>query len=65
MIMLRPRDYAISQYDSVANYMKSLGVKKPIHIGETGWATFSNGLLWYTRDLKQLMNIKKAFIIDT
>ena len=22
--------------------MKSLGVDKPIHIGETGWATFSN-----------------------
>ena len=37
--MLRAKDYAISQYDSVANYMKSLGVNKPIHIGETGWAT--------------------------
>jgi len=23
--------------------MKSLGIKKPIHIGETGWATVSNG----------------------
>ena len=43
-IMLRARDYAVSQYDSVANYVKSLGLKKPIHIGETGWATFSNGL---------------------
>jgi len=43
-IMLRARDYAVSQYDSVANYVKSLGIKKPIHIGETGWATFSNGL---------------------
>jgi len=43
-IMLRARDYAISQYDSVANYVKSLGIKKPIHIGETGWASFSNGL---------------------
>ena len=37
--MLRARDYAISQYQSVANYLDSLGVKKPIHIGETGWAT--------------------------
>ena len=43
-IMLRARDYAASQYDSVANYLKSLGIKKPIHIGETGWASFSNGL---------------------
>ncbi len=41
--MLRAKEYAISQYDSVSNYMKSLGVNKPIHIGETGWATISNG----------------------
>jgi hypothetical protein len=40
--MARARDYAIGQYKSVANYMKSLGVEKPIHIGETGWATVSN-----------------------
>ena len=43
-IMLRAKDYATSQYDGVANYVKSLGIKKPIHIGETGWASFSNGL---------------------
>jgi len=41
--MLRAKEYAIIQYDSVYNYMKSLGVNKPIHIGETGWASFSNG----------------------
>jgi exo-beta-1,3-glucanase (GH17 family) len=40
--MVRARDYAIAQYNSVSNYMKSLGVDKPIHIGETGWATLSN-----------------------
>ena len=40
--MLRARDYAISQYKSVVNYMKSLGVTKPVHIGETGWATLCN-----------------------
>ena len=40
--MLRARDYAISQYKSVVRYMKSLGVEKPIHIGETGWATMCN-----------------------
>jgi exo-beta-1,3-glucanase (GH17 family) len=41
--MLRARDFAKAQYDAVANYMKSLGVSKPIHIGETGWATISDG----------------------
>ncbi|WP_282124639.1 glycosyl hydrolase family 17 protein [Algibacter mikhailovii] len=41
--MIRARDFAINQYDEVSNYMKSLGVDKPIHIGETGWATVSNG----------------------
>jgi len=41
--MLRARDFAMSQYDSVSAYVKSLGVDKPIHIGETGWATISDG----------------------
>lgn len=41
--MLRARNYAISQYQSVVNYMKSLGVEKPIHIGETGWASYTIG----------------------
>ena len=41
--MARARDYAAAQYQSVARYMKSLGVKKPIHIGETGWASACNG----------------------
>lgn len=36
--------YAIDQYDRVYEYMKSIGVDKPIHIGETGWATYSSGL---------------------
>lgn len=42
--MLRSRDYAIAQYESVLTYMKSLGIDKPVHIGETGWATESDGL---------------------
>jgi len=37
--VLRARDYAVAQYTSVLKYMKSIGVNKPIHIGETGWAT--------------------------
>jgi exo-beta-1,3-glucanase (GH17 family) len=40
--MLRARDYSISQYNSVVKYMNSIGVNKPVHIGETGWATVSN-----------------------
>jgi exo-beta-1,3-glucanase (GH17 family) len=40
--MLRARDYAVSQYESVVKYMKSIGINKPVHIGETGWATQSN-----------------------
>ena len=40
--MLRAKGYAISQYNSVNSYMKSLGIDKPIHIGETGWASVSN-----------------------
>ena len=41
--MLRAKEFAMSQYDSVSGYMKSIGVDKPIHIGETGWATISDG----------------------
>jgi hypothetical protein len=41
--MQRALDYALSQVDSVKAYIKSLGVEKPIHIGETGWATLSSG----------------------
>ena len=36
--------FAQKQHDSVTNYMKSLGINKPVHIGETGWATVSNSL---------------------
>ena len=41
--MLRAKEYAMMQYESVKKYMESLGVSKPIHIGETGWASFSSG----------------------
>ena len=41
--MLRALVFAKAQYDSVSNYIASLGVEKPIHIGETGWATTSSG----------------------
>lgn len=41
--MLRAKEFAKKQYDSVSGYMKSIGLNKPIHIGETGWATVSDG----------------------
>jgi exo-beta-1,3-glucanase (GH17 family) len=41
--MLRSKSFAMTQYKNVKNYMISLGVDKPIHIGETGWASKSNG----------------------
>jgi exo-beta-1,3-glucanase (GH17 family) len=41
--MIRAKEFAKDQYDSVANYIKSLGIDKPIHIGETGWASASDG----------------------
>lgn len=40
--MLRAKNYAISQYQAVVDYVKELGIEKPIHIGETGWASMSN-----------------------
>lgn len=43
-IMVRAKQYAVSQYDSVKKYINRLGIDKPIHIGETGWASFSNEL---------------------
>lgn len=41
--MKRAVEFAKEQYKGVKNYMRSLGVNKPIHIGETGWASVSNG----------------------
>lgn len=37
--VLRVKNYAISQYQSTKDYIQSLGIDKPIHIGETGWAS--------------------------
>ena len=42
--MLRAKQYAISQYQGVADYVQSLGVEKPIHIGETGWSSVAASL---------------------
>ncbi|PIB31240.1 glycosyl hydrolase family 17 [Maribacter sp. 4G9] len=42
--MKRALEYAKSQYGNVVTYMKNLDVDKPVHIGETGWASHSEGL---------------------
>ena len=42
--MLRAKQYAISQYQGVADYVQSLGLEKPIHIGETGWSSVAASL---------------------
>jgi exo-beta-1,3-glucanase (GH17 family) len=44
LAMQRSVNYAKSQYNAVKKYMQSLGIEKQIHIGETGWATYSNEL---------------------
>jgi exo-beta-1,3-glucanase (GH17 family) len=43
-LMFRALMYAKEQYKQVFNYMQSIGINKPIHIGETGWASNSDGL---------------------
>jgi len=40
--VLRAKEFAMSEYNSVFKYMKSLGINKPIHIGESGWSTVSD-----------------------
>ena len=39
--MLRAKEYAHSQYMNAKNFMNSKGIDKPIHIGETGWASIA------------------------
>jgi len=41
--MLRAINFAKKQYNDVTNYVKSIDSTKTIHIGESGWATVSNG----------------------
>jgi exo-beta-1,3-glucanase (GH17 family) len=41
--MLRAQQFVVDQYQGVLDYMKSLGVDKPLHIGESGWATVCVG----------------------
>ncbi len=42
--MNRSLEFAKMQYNAVKNYVKSINPNKPVHIGETGWASSSDGL---------------------
>ena len=42
--MDRALEHATTQFEAVKAYMQSLSINKPIHIGETGWASVSDGL---------------------
>lgn len=44
LAMTRAKEYAMSQYQAVIDYMISLGIDKPVHIGETGWASFTTSM---------------------
>ncbi len=41
--MIRAKNNAISEYQAATDYIKSLGIDKPVHIGETGWSSASDG----------------------
>ncbi len=41
--MTRAQEFAEMQYTNVKNYVNSVSPNKPIHIGETGWASSSDG----------------------
>ena len=41
--MVRALDFAKMQYQEVSSYVKSIDSTKTIHIGESGWATISDG----------------------
>jgi len=42
--MVRAQLFAKKQFENVKSYVHSISPKKPIHIGETGWASCSDGL---------------------
>jgi exo-beta-1,3-glucanase (GH17 family) len=42
-VMHRSIAFAKMQYATVKNYVRSINPSKPIHIGETGWASSSDG----------------------
>lgn len=61
--MVRSRNYAVHQYGNVLKYLKSIGVNKPVHIGETGWLQMAT-LITVMRAQKQQTNINQHFITN-
>ena len=59
-LMKNATKYAVNQYKNVKKYVQGLGVQKPIHIGETGWATKSNGF-YGSKGSKATDEYKQAF----
>lgn len=43
MLMQRAVAFAQKQYTNVVKYIRSVDTTKQVHIGETGWASFSDG----------------------
>ena len=43
LAMKRAQRFAEVQYKNVKSYVQSVAPKKPVHIGETGWASSSDG----------------------
>ncbi|MCX2980705.1 exo-beta-1,3-glucanase [Halieaceae bacterium IMCC14734] len=43
-VMRRAVAYTASQHQAVVDYVSSLGIEKPIHVGETGWASKDSGV---------------------
>jgi len=41
--MARAVAYSQNQYAQVVNYVRRIDADKPVHIGETGWASVSDG----------------------
>ena len=41
--VMRAKDFAQNQYQKTADYVRSIVPDKPMHIGETGWASVSGG----------------------
>ncbi len=42
--MVRAQEFAEMQYKNVKDYVATVSPNKPVHIGETGWASSSDGL---------------------
>ena len=60
LAMDRAITYAQGQYQSVLDYMAELNIEKPVHIGETGWASI-DGTAYGINGSKAADEYKQAF----